>query len=251
MAYGNINIFSFKDSSSLCSDCRPPTRYGQQAELKDQNQLLLASNEELQSNLTESQQRVTAQELQFNDLKNENADIQKRLKECHVLLVAAKIDPVSPRPPTRYGQQAELKDQNQLLLASNEELQSNLTESQQRVTAQELQFNNLKKENADIQKRLKECHVLLVAAKIDPGDAIAQPCENQGKEVMNISRDLLKELRDFTDISSQQLEQLKAFQTAIADLTREGEHVMQERECFSLEVLEMEKALEEAEQLLI
>ncbi|CAL8314651.1 unnamed protein product [Lota lota] len=154
---------------------------------------------------------------------------------------------------SRNGAHAELRDQNQLLLASNEQLQNNLTESQQKVTELGLQCKDLEKENADIQKRLKDCHVILVAGKIDPvlGDAIAQPCENQRKEVMNISRDLLKELRDFTDIGSKQLEQLKVFQTAIADLTREGEHVMQEREGFSLQVLEMEKALEEAENLLI
>ncbi|XP_030201327.1 small kinetochore-associated protein isoform X1 [Gadus morhua] len=154
---------------------------------------------------------------------------------------------------TRYGQQEELKDQNQLLLVSNEQLQNSLTESQQKVTELGLQFKDLEKENADIQKRLNDCHVLLVAGKIDPvsGDAIAQPSKNQGKEVLNISRDLIKELGNFTDIGTKQLEQLKVFQTAIADLHGEGEHVMQEREDFSLQVLEMEKALEEAEQLLI
>ena len=41
---------------------------------------------------------------------------------------------------------------------------------QQRVTDLELQFNDLEKENAEVQKNLKDCLVLLVAAKIDPGE---------------------------------------------------------------------------------
>lgn len=35
--------------------CRVSTRYGQQAELKEQNQHLMATNEELQKNLTDTQ----------------------------------------------------------------------------------------------------------------------------------------------------------------------------------------------------
>lgn len=145
-------------------------------------------------------------------MKNQANQVTEGYLEPHKENVQRKTAAkVYKGPPTRYGQQAELKDQNKLLLASNEELKNNLKESQQTVTGLELQLNDLKKENADIQKSLKDCHVLLVAGKIDPvlGDAIAEPCENQRKEVMNISRDLLKELRDFTDISSNQLDQLQ------------------------------------------
>lgn len=97
---------------------------------------------------------------------------------------------------TRYGQQAELKEQNQHLMAANEELQKNLTGTrvgflspatsvvqnlsifmpmlcislQQRVAELEQQLSDTEKQNADVQKSLRECHVLLVAAKIDPGD---------------------------------------------------------------------------------
>ncbi|XP_067337511.1 small kinetochore-associated protein-like isoform X3 [Channa argus] len=90
---------------------------------------------------------------------------------------------------TRYGQQAELKEQNQHLLAANEELQKNLTETQQRVAELELQFSGLEKQNAQVQKNLKDCHVLLVAAEIDPvlgeqvGEA-AQHNEQQRREAM-------------------------------------------------------------------
>ncbi|XP_020495595.1 small kinetochore-associated protein isoform X1 [Labrus bergylta] len=157
---------------------------------------------------------------------------------------------------TRYGQQAELKEQNQQLIATNEELQKNLVETQQRVAELELQFYNLEKENSEVQRNLKDCHVLLVAAEIDPvlgervGEA-AQQKEDQRKEVMSVSADLLHELKAFGDIASQQQAQLEEIQTTMTDLAKAREHMMQERENFSLEAAEMEQALKEAEALLL
>ncbi|XP_022625448.1 girdin-like [Seriola dumerili] len=157
---------------------------------------------------------------------------------------------------TRYGQQAELKEQNQHLTIVNEELQKNLTETQQRVDELKLQFSDLEKENAEAQKQLKDCHVLLVAAKIDPvlgervGDA-AQQNEDQRKEAMSVSADLLNELRTFGDTASQQRARLEEIQTTMTDLTKARECMMQERENFCLEAAEMEKALKEAEALLL
>ncbi|XP_071368714.1 small kinetochore-associated protein [Centroberyx affinis] len=157
---------------------------------------------------------------------------------------------------TRYGQQAELRDQNQLLMAANEELQKNLTETQQKVSELEVQFSDLEKENADVERRLKDCHVLLVAKKIDPvlGERIGEAAlqnEDQRREAVSVSTDLLNELRAFGDIASVQLAQLEAIQTTMKDLTETRDHLTQERENFSLEVAEMEKALEEAEALLL
>ncbi|XP_070705803.1 small kinetochore-associated protein [Pempheris klunzingeri] len=157
---------------------------------------------------------------------------------------------------TRYGQQAELKGQNQHLMATNEELQKNLTETQQRVAELELQFSELEKENAGVQKNLKDCHVLLVAAKIDPvlgervGEA-AQQNEDKRKEVMSVSTELLHELKAFGEIASQQRARLEEIQTTMTELAKAREHMMQERENFSLEASEMENALMEAEALLM
>ncbi|KAM7395106.1 hypothetical protein PAMA_006722 [Pampus argenteus] len=190
---------------------------------------------------------------------------------------------------TRYEQQAELKEQNQNLMAAKEELQKNLTETQQRVADLELQFNNLEKENAAVQKNLKDCHVLLVASKIDPGEytspiskcvihvlnnsgcyliemniishgslvlgervgEAAQQNEDQRKEVMSVSEDLLNELKAFGDTASQQRSRLEEIQKTMTDLTKARERMLQERENFSLEAAEMEKALNEAEALLL
>uniref|UniRef100_A0A3B5BGG5 Kinetochore localized astrin (SPAG5) binding protein n=1 Tax=Stegastes partitus TaxID=144197 RepID=A0A3B5BGG5_9TELE len=157
---------------------------------------------------------------------------------------------------TRYGQQAELKEQNQHLMAANEELQKNLSETQQKVAELELQFNDLEKENAEVQKNLKDCHVLLVSAKIDPvlgervGDA-AQQNEDQRKEAMGISAELLNELKAFGDMSSQQRAQLEEIQTTMTDLAKAREHMMQGRKDFFLQAAEIEKALKEAEALLL
>nr|XP_020459639.1 uncharacterized protein LOC109962340 isoform X2 [Monopterus albus]XP_020459640.1 uncharacterized protein LOC109962340 isoform X2 [Monopterus albus] len=157
---------------------------------------------------------------------------------------------------TRYGQQAELKEQNQYLMAANEELQKNLTETQERVAEMELQFRDLEKENAEAQKNLRNCHVLLVAAKIDPvlggevGEA-AQQNEDQRKAAMSVSSDLLHELKTFGDTASQQRVRLEEIQATMKDLTKAREHMIQERENFSMEAAEMEKALKEAEALLL
>ncbi|XP_054474627.1 small kinetochore-associated protein [Anoplopoma fimbria] len=157
---------------------------------------------------------------------------------------------------TRYGQQAELKGQNQHLTATNEELQKNLTETQQRVAELALQFSELEKENAEVHKNLKDCHILLVAANIDPvlgervGEA-AQQNEDKRKEVMSLSTDLLNELKVFGDTASQQRARLEEIQTTMTDLTKAREHMMQERENFSLEAAEIEKTLKEAEALLL
>ncbi|XP_034555679.1 small kinetochore-associated protein [Notolabrus celidotus] len=167
---------------------------------------------------------------------------------------------VAPKPhkgiSTRYGQQAELKEQNQHLIATNEELQKNLADTQQRVAELELQKSDLEKENTQVQKNLKDCHVLLVASKIDPvlgervGEA-ARQYEDQRKEVKGISADLLHELKAFGGIASQQQARLEEIQTSITELAEARGHMMQERENFSLQVAEMEQALEEAEALLL
>lgn len=98
--------------------CRISTRYGQQAELKEQNQQLVGVNEELQKNLLDTQvrtekqhlfvclfllnvclfvfltqQRVAELKLQIDELQNENVEMKKKLHDCHVLLVSARIDP--------------------------------------------------------------------------------------------------------------------------------------------------------------
>ncbi|KAL0967548.1 hypothetical protein UPYG_G00253640 [Umbra pygmaea] len=158
---------------------------------------------------------------------------------------------------TRYGQQqADLKGQNQLLGDANEELQNQLTETQQKCALLQQQCIDLKGTNAEVQKQLKDCHVLLVAGNIDPvlGERIiktAQENEHQRREVVNLSQNLLSELRTFGDTASEQSAQLTEVQKTMKDLKEAHEHLVQESDDFSFEVTEFEKALEEAEQLLL
>ncbi|KAK5852708.1 hypothetical protein PBY51_006555 [Eleginops maclovinus] len=157
---------------------------------------------------------------------------------------------------TRYRQQAGLKEHNEHLMATNEELQKNLSETQQRVAKLELQYSEIEKENAEVQKNLRDCHVLLVAASIDPvvgervGEAARQN-EEQRKEVMSVSTNLLNELKVFGDTASQQRARLEEIQTTVTDLTKAREDMMQEREVFSLEAAEIEKTLKEADAFLL
>nr|XP_023830039.1 uncharacterized protein LOC111954495 [Salvelinus alpinus]XP_023830040.1 uncharacterized protein LOC111954495 [Salvelinus alpinus] len=158
---------------------------------------------------------------------------------------------------TRHGQQqSELKGQNQLLVEANEELQKKNSETQLKVAQLEQQYSDLQGTNADIKKHLKDCHALLVAGNIDPvlGEQIgktAQQNEDQQREVVNVSQDLLRELRTFGDMATEQGAQLTEVQKTMKALTDSREHLVQERGNFSLEVEEMDKALEEAEQLLL
>ncbi|XP_014000087.1 uncharacterized protein isoform X1 [Salmo salar] len=158
---------------------------------------------------------------------------------------------------TRHGQQqSELKGQNQLLVEANEELQKICSETQLKVAQLEQQYSDLQGTNADIKKRLKDCHVLLVAGNIDPvlGERIGQSApqnEDQQRVVVNVSRDLLRELWTFGDMATEQSAQLTEVQKSMKDLMEAREHLVQERDHFSLEVEETEKALEEAEQLLL
>ncbi|XP_069578446.1 small kinetochore-associated protein [Brachyistius frenatus] len=163
---------------------------------------------------------------------------------------------VAPKVHKGYGQQAELKKQNQHLMTANEDLQKNLSDTQQRVAELELQYNNLEKENAEVHKNLKDCHVIMVASKIDPvlgetvGDAARQN-EDQRKEVLCVSTDLLNELKTFGEVASQQRVQLHEIQAKMAHFTKARVLMLQERENFSLEAAELENALKEAKALLL
>ncbi|XP_003971953.2 small kinetochore-associated protein [Takifugu rubripes] len=167
---------------------------------------------------------------------------------------------VAPKVPkgisTRHGQQAELKEQNQQLLALNEELQKSLANTQQEVAELELHFKDMKDENAGLQKNLRDCHVLLVTAKMDPVSAervgeAAQQNEDQRKEVMNISANLLNEIKAFGEMASEQRARLEEIQTAMTKLSKSQAQMIEEREMFSEVTAEMEKALKQAETLLL
>ncbi|XP_037541536.1 small kinetochore-associated protein [Nematolebias whitei] len=156
---------------------------------------------------------------------------------------------------TRYGQQAELKEQNQHLMGVNEGLQKNLSETQQRVTELELQISKLQNENLEMKKNLHDCHVLLVSAKIDPVSGVnvgeaAQKNEDKRKEAMGVSTDLLRELKAFSDATSEQRDRLKEIQTMMEDISKTRQVMKREQESFSQQAAEMENALKEAETLL-
>ncbi|KTG32007.1 hypothetical protein cypCar_00017107 [Cyprinus carpio] len=134
-------------------------------------------------------------------------------------------------PYTRYGQQNDIREQNRVLTSTNEDLQRQLEEMKGTVTDLEQRCTDLQGENQEIQKQLRDCHVLLVAESLDPvsGEKLgktAQQKEEQRKEVMEV-------------------------ENIMRDLTEAHEKLQQERALFTLDVEEMERALGEAERLLM
>lgn len=53
-----------------------------------------------------------------------------------------------------------------------QELSNLMYFGQKRVTELEQQYSDLEREKTDVQKHLTDCHVLLVAANIDPGEHV-------------------------------------------------------------------------------
>ncbi|XP_015245718.1 PREDICTED: interaptin-like [Cyprinodon variegatus] len=187
----------------------------------------------------------TAQKTEMN-LRNSKENVPRK----HVASKAHK------GISTRNGQQIELKEQNLNLVATNEDLQKHLSEKEQRVAELELQLGELQKENAEFQKNLQDCHSLLVSAKIDPvlGERVedaARQKDTERKEVMSLSTNLLRELKAFGDVASEQLTQLQEIQETTEKIMKERELIKRERENFSEEAAEFERALKEAEALLL
>lgn len=54
----------------------------------------------------------------------------------------------------------------------NVNFQTHLFALQQRMMDLQQQHSELEKENAGLQKNLKDCHILLIAAKVDPGEFV-------------------------------------------------------------------------------
>lgn len=159
-------------------------------------------------------------------------------------------------PTTRYGQQNDLREQNRILTATNEDLQRQLEEMKETVTELNHRCSDLQGENGEIQKQLRDCHVLLVAENLDPvsGEKLgqtAQQKDEERKEIMTVSQNLLSELELFGEMALEQTANLNEVQHTMRDLTEAHEKLQQERALFSLDVEEMEKALADAERLLI
>ncbi|NP_001122246.1 small kinetochore-associated protein [Danio rerio] len=159
-------------------------------------------------------------------------------------------------PTTRYGQQNDMREQNRVLISANEDLHKQLEEMKDTVTELEQRCTDLQGENREIQKQLRDCHILLVAEKLDPvsGEKLGQTAEDkekQRKEVMTVSQNLLTELKLLGETAQEHAANLLEVQNTMKDLTEAHEKLQEERTLFTSDVEEMERALEEAERLLM
>ncbi|XP_048852766.1 uncharacterized protein LOC125723812 isoform X3 [Brienomyrus brachyistius] len=152
------------------------------------------------------------------------------------------------------GCDAELHEQNLALQASNEELTRNFSQSKEQVIHLEGQCTALQQENMEIRKQLDSCCLLLLAGNVDPvlGQRVAEITkqnEDQQKDVMNAAADLLGELKTFGEMALGHRQQLQVQETMRVLKSSQEQHC-EERKGFSLEVEEMERALDDAEALL-
>lgn len=59
-----------------------------------------------------------------------------------------------------------------IIYCHNVYFQTDVVAMQQRMMDLEQQHGELEKENAGLHRNLKDCHILLVAAKVDPGECL-------------------------------------------------------------------------------
>ncbi|KAL4646425.1 hypothetical protein GN956_G9992 [Arapaima gigas] len=147
------------------------------------------------------------------------------------------------------GREAELQDHIRLMEVNFEEVERNLAHCEDRVSELERGNSQLQTENRDVRKQLDSCLLLLAAGNIDPvlGQTIAET-EEQNEElrnnVMTVSRALVEELGTFSKNMSTHRQQLQEVMQKTTNLKCNQEQHIVEREQFSLELEEMEKAME-------
>ncbi|XP_076838785.1 small kinetochore-associated protein [Brachyhypopomus gauderio] len=158
-------------------------------------------------------------------------------------------------PSIKYGQPHDLREQNRLLVTANEDLQKQVSEIKEYVADLEQQCHDLQDESNEIKKQLRDCHVLLIAEKLDPvsGERIGETEQNedQRKELMTVSQNLMTELKLFDEAAREHKTHLTELQNTMRTLKEARETARLDRESFCLDAAEMEKALEEAERLLM
>ncbi|XP_017312339.1 small kinetochore-associated protein [Ictalurus punctatus] len=159
-------------------------------------------------------------------------------------------------PSVRYGLQSDVKEQNRLLLVANEDLLKQISELKENVSVLEQRCSDLQENNTEIKKQLRDCHVLLIEENLDPvsGEKVGEAVEQQAgqrKELMTISQKLLSELKLFDDFTKEHRTHLTEVQNTMRSLKGARETLHLERESFCTYAENVERALEDAERLLI
>ncbi|KAK3510933.1 hypothetical protein QTP70_027828 [Hemibagrus guttatus] len=159
-------------------------------------------------------------------------------------------------PSVRYGHQSEVMEQNRLLTAANEDLQKQISGLKENVSILEQRCCDLQESNTEIKKQLSDCHALLIEENLDPvsGEKVWEAADQragQRKEVMTISQKLLAELKSFDDFTKEHRTHLTEVQNTMRSLQGAREQLYLERDSFCMYAENMERALEDAEKLLM
>ncbi|KAF4075011.1 hypothetical protein AMELA_G00229840 [Ameiurus melas] len=148
------------------------------------------------------------------------------------------------------------EEQNRLLLVANEDLLKQISGLKENVSVLEQRCSDLQENNTDIKKQLRDCHELLIVENLDPvsGEKVGVAAEQQAgqrKELMTVSQKLLSELKLFDDFTKEHRTHLTEVQNTMRSLKGAREKLHLERESFCTYTENMERALEDAERLLM
>ncbi|KAI4901900.1 hypothetical protein NFI96_022257 [Prochilodus magdalenae] len=154
-------------------------------------------------------------------------------------------------PSVKYGQH-DLREQNRLLVSANEDLQRQISELKEYVAVLEQRCSDMQAENTELKKNLQDCHALIIAERIDPvSGGKTEQSEDQRKELMTVSRNLMSELKLFDEVAREHGTRLAEVQNTMRSLKEARETLHLNRETFCVDAEEMERAIEEAERQLM
>ncbi|XP_036418362.1 small kinetochore-associated protein [Colossoma macropomum] len=181
-----------------------------------------------------------------------NAAARKANVKSDTEILSRKISAKGLRGPSvKYGQH-DLREQNRLLVSANEDLQRQISEMKEYVAVLEQRCSDVQEENSEINKKLRDCHALIIAEHIDPvsGEKTEQT-EDQRKELMTVSKKLMSELKLFDEVAREHGTHLAEMQNTMRSLKEARDTLHLNRETFCVDTEQMERALEEAERLLL
>ncbi|XP_069064687.1 small kinetochore-associated protein [Pleurodeles waltl] len=158
-------------------------------------------------------------------------------------------------PPARYKAEAELRDRNQFLEDANQVLQSELASTQETVSSLQERQAVLESEVTELNKRLERHMVILESRNIDPvtGNVILTSAEEMDKcraETKLVTEHLMEELKNFSNVASEQSERILAIQSMCRAAEEERKHFLEKQKAFEEDRENFRAALRQAELLL-
>ncbi|KAI4894616.1 hypothetical protein NFI96_027381, partial [Prochilodus magdalenae] len=117
------------------------------------------------------------------------------------------------------------------------------------VAVLEQRCSDMQAENTELKKNLQDCHALIIAERIDPGNFSF--LYFYFVDQYTVSRNLMSELKLFDEVAREHGTRLAEVQNTMRSLKEARETLHLNRETFCVDAEEMERAIEEAERQLM